>query len=117
MGRIHLWKTFSDGSGEPDSQIVESHNYPLHIIDDAREGFLANILFNLPVVGIAHASTPTPGQIVPICMRRFRRSVSSTLPQSDPHQSVAQSALADNPRFTTESTGYPRRYSATTGEC
>jgi hypothetical protein len=78
----------------------------LHISDDAREGFLANFLFKLSVVAIPHTSTPTPGQIVPICMGRFRRSVSSTLPQSDPHQSLAQSALSDNPRFTTESTGY-----------
>jgi hypothetical protein len=96
MGRVYFWRTFSEGSGEPDSHIVESENYPLHISDDAREGFLANFLFNLPVVAIPHVSTPTLGQIVPVCMRRFRRTVSSTPPQFDPHQSVVQSALADN---------------------
>jgi hypothetical protein len=73
MGRVYFWKTFSEGSGEPDSHIVESQNYPLHISDDAREGFLANLLFDLPVVAIPHVSTPTPGQIVPVCMRRFWR--------------------------------------------
>jgi hypothetical protein len=57
MGRVYFWKTFSEGSGEPDPHIVESQNYPLHISDDAREGFLANFLFNLPVVAIPHAST------------------------------------------------------------
>jgi hypothetical protein len=72
MGPVHLWKTLAEGSSEPDTHIVESQNYPLHICDDAREGFLANFLFNLPVVAIPHASTPMPGQIVPVCMRRFQ---------------------------------------------
>jgi hypothetical protein len=107
MGLVYFRKTFSKGSGEPDSHVVESQNYPLHISDDAREGFLANFLFNLPVVAIPHVSTPTPGQIVPACMRRFRRTLLSTPPQSDPHQSIAQSALTDNPRFRTESTAIP----------
>jgi hypothetical protein len=38
MGCVYLWMTFSEGSGEPGSHIVESQNYPFDIGDDAREG-------------------------------------------------------------------------------
>jgi hypothetical protein len=51
LGRVYFWKIFSEGSGEPDSHIVESQNYPVHISDDAREGFLANFLFKVPSNG------------------------------------------------------------------
>jgi hypothetical protein len=52
MDSVYLWKTSSEGSSEPDTHIIESQNHPLHIINDAREGFSANFLFNLPVVAI-----------------------------------------------------------------
>jgi hypothetical protein len=52
MDSVYLWKTSSEGSSEPDTHIIESQNHPLHIINDAREGFSANFLFSLPVVAI-----------------------------------------------------------------
>ncbi len=58
MDRIDLRQTSSEGTGEPDTHIVENQNYPLKIGDDAKEESLVNFLLNLPVVAIPHASTP-----------------------------------------------------------
>jgi hypothetical protein len=66
MVRVDFWKAFSEGSGEPDSHIVESQNDLLDIGDDPGEGFLVDLRLNLPVVAITHSSPRQLAKLYPV---------------------------------------------------
>jgi hypothetical protein len=68
MIRVDFWKAFSEGSGEPDSHIVENQNYLLDIGDDVGEGFLFDLLLNFPVVAISHSSPRELAKLYPVVL-------------------------------------------------
>ena len=75
---IDLRHIFTQGSGEPDADVVECQHHPLDIGNDPREGFTVDFLFDLPRVTIAHAHIPTAQIQVSQTSRRCAMRVTST---------------------------------------